>query len=102
MGEVAREGKNIGLNWPSLDACQSVYSICHGTYISDALNKIPGFNSFATLHDTWMNQLEIYKDGSMSVLENLGSMPPALLINYGAIYEKYRLLNGAVRENEGR
>ncbi|MFZ6045087.1 filamentous hemagglutinin N-terminal domain-containing protein [Pseudomonas sp. CR3202] len=102
MNGVSREGKNIGLNWPSLDACQNIYSICHGTYISDALNMLPGFNSFATLHDTWMNQLEIHKGGSMSVLENLGSMPPALFINYGAIYEKYRLLNGAVRENEGR
>ncbi|UCO97883.1 filamentous hemagglutinin N-terminal domain-containing protein [Metapseudomonas lalkuanensis] len=102
MGEVVLEGKNIGLNWPSLEACQAVYSVCHGTYVSDALNKIPGFNSFATLHDTWMNQLEIYKGADMSVLENLGSMPPALFINYGALYEKYRLLNDAVRENEDK
>ncbi|UXY52656.1 two-partner secretion domain-containing protein [Pseudomonas tohonis] len=99
MDGVLREGKNIGLNWPSADACQSAYSICHGTYISDVLNGVPGFNSFATLHDTWMNAVEIYKSGSMSAFENIGSMPPALFINYGALYERYRPTIERVKDN---
>lgn len=49
-----------------------------------------------------MNQLEIHKGEDMSVLENLGSMPPALIINYGALYERYRYLNDAVRKNESK
>ena len=67
-----------------------IFSICHGTPISNGLNQVPGFNSFATLHDTWMSDLETYKGDEMSFLENIGSMPPALFVNYGAIYDKYR------------
>jgi filamentous hemagglutinin len=88
-----REGKNIGLNLPlDADPCRSFYSVCHGTAISNGLNNVPGFNAFATLHDQWMISLEKYKGGDMSVFENLGSMPPALLVDYGAIYDKYRPL----------
>ncbi len=89
-GDILVEGKNIGSNWPSIEACSSWYSICHGTPISNGLNQLPGMNSFATLHDSWMTSLEALKGGDMSILENIGSMPPALLINYGALYEKYR------------
>lgn len=28
-------------------------------------------------------------DRGMNVFENIGSMPPALLINYGALYDKH-------------
>jgi filamentous hemagglutinin len=87
---VMREGKNIGLN--KIDGCASFYAVCHGTPISNMLNKVPGFNAFATLHDGWMIDLEAYKGTEMSVFENLGSMPPALLVNYGALYDKYRPL----------
>ncbi|MBI6655688.1 hypothetical protein [Pseudomonas carnis] len=38
----------------------------------------------------WMINLEAYKQADMSLFENLGSMPPALLVNYGALYDKYR------------
>lgn len=39
-----------------------------------------------------MISLEIHKGVDMTFLENVGSMPPALLINYGSIYVKYRPL----------
>jgi len=37
-----------------------------------------------------MINLEVHKQADMSFFENLGSMPPALLVNYGALYDKYR------------
>lgn len=85
-----REGKNIGLNLP-IDSpeCQSFYSICHGTPASNLLNNVPGFNSFATLHDSWMVSLESMTGSEMNWLQNIGTMPPALLINYGALYDKH-------------
>ncbi|MDY4302943.1 filamentous hemagglutinin N-terminal domain-containing protein [Pseudomonas salmasensis] len=86
--DVMREGKNIGLN--KAIECESFYAVCHGTPISNMLNQIPGFNAFATLHDGWMIDLEAYKAAPMSLFENLGSMPPALMTNYGALYDKYR------------
>ncbi|NTZ73800.1 hemagglutinin, partial [Pseudomonas protegens] len=89
---VIREGKNIGLNEYLGDSCNSFFSICHGMPISDLLNRVPGFNAFATLHDGMMVRLEDYKDAPMSIYENIGSMPPALVINYGALYDKYRPL----------
>ncbi|NAN51175.1 adhesin, partial [Pseudomonas protegens] len=89
---VIREGKNIGLNEYLGDSCSSFFSICHGMPISDLLNRVPGFNAFATLHDGMMVRLEDYKDAPMSIYENIGSMPPALVINYGALYDKYRPL----------
>lgn len=36
----------------------------------------------------------------MSLFENLGSMPPALLVNYGALYYKYRPLIDTERKRE--
>ncbi|MDO9617105.1 MAG: hemagglutinin repeat-containing protein, partial [Pseudomonas sp.] len=100
---VVREGKNIGLNLPlDVDVCKSFYSVCHGTAISNGLNNIPGFNSFATLHDQWMISLEMHKGGDMNVFENIGSMPPALLVNYGAIYEKYRPLIEASKKKNAK
>ncbi|MEK1942675.1 MAG: filamentous hemagglutinin N-terminal domain-containing protein [Pseudomonas sp.] len=97
---LAREGKNIGMNWPAIEACSSWYAICHGTPISDAVNKLPGLNSFATLHDSWMVLLEMAKKSDMSTLENIGSMPPALIVNYGALYDKYQVELRRVRKNK--
>ncbi|MBF7145014.1 hypothetical protein HBH25_22535 [Pseudomonas sp. hsmgli-8] len=88
-GGVLREGKNIGLNL--VEGCDKFYSVCHGTPVSNILNQVPGFNGFATLHDGWMINLEAYKGGDMSIFENLGSMPPALLVNYGSLYDRYRV-----------
>ncbi|MCY1547295.1 hypothetical protein D9M68_833430 [compost metagenome] len=91
VGGYLQEGKNIGLNLPLTDsACSGFYSICHGTAVSNLLNDVPGFNAFATLHDQWMISLEKKKGADMTVFENVGSMPPAIFVNYGAIYEKYR------------
>ncbi|KSW25401.1 hypothetical protein AOX63_17070 [Pseudomonas sp. ADP] len=95
-----REGKNIGLNWPTLEACSAVYSVCHGTFVSDSLNSVPGFNAFATLHDGWMINLEAMKGADMSILENIGSMPPAIIVNYGAIYYKYKELVELARRGD--
>ncbi len=81
---VLREGKNIGLNQ---NPCTSITQICHGTSISNALNTLPGFNAFATLHDTWMNQL------SNNTAINLGTMPPAFLLTYGNLIDQYRYIN---------
>jgi filamentous hemagglutinin len=78
------EGKNIGLN----QYCVSVLAVCHGTPISNALNTLPGFNAFATLHDTWMNN-----PGFMNTATNLGTMPPALLLTYGSLIDQYRYIN---------
>ncbi|THF63176.1 filamentous hemagglutinin N-terminal domain-containing protein [Pseudothauera nasutitermitis] len=94
---VVREGKNIGLN----DVCTSALSICHGMPISNALNAVPGFNSFATLHDTWMNWLDVNK--MTNVATNIGSMPPALILNYGSLANQYYWLKPTVdqsREND--
>ncbi|MDR2838585.1 MAG: DUF637 domain-containing protein, partial [Azonexus sp.] len=89
---VVREGKNIGLN----QLCDSILAICQGTPISNALNQIPGFNSFATLHDTWMNWAE--SNGIDNVYTNIGSMPPALLINYGGFIDKYYYIKPVINE----
>ena len=76
------------------------YSICHGAAVSNVLNQIPGFNSFATLHDQWMISLEKTKGTDMTLFENIGSMPPAIVVNYGAIYEWYRpVVEGLPDEN---
>ena len=86
-----REGKNIGFNKLLGEAgCKSVFSICHGLPLSNFLNTVPGVNSFATLHDQWMMGVFESKGSPVSVLENIGSMAPAVLINYGALYEKYK------------
>lgn len=43
-----------------------------------------------------MNQLIDFNGRDMNVFENIGSMPPALLINYGALYDKYiNIVQGA-------
>ncbi|TBU94783.1 hypothetical protein DNJ95_11155 [Stutzerimonas kirkiae] len=50
-------------------------------------------NSFATLHDQWMIDLKVSKGGvDMTFVENIGSMPPAFILNYGAVYDKYRVV----------
>ncbi|MFZ6045085.1 DUF637 domain-containing protein [Pseudomonas sp. CR3202] len=107
---IVREGKNIGLN----QSCESFLAICHGTPISNAVNLVPGMNSFATLHDTWMNMVEAAKRAEwqalgaigvppeMNVLENIGTMPPALILNYGALYDRYRILIEAERESANK
>ncbi|MFJ4196045.1 hemagglutinin repeat-containing protein, partial [Pseudomonas sp. NPDC089534] len=94
------EGKNIGLN----AECSSMLAVCHGTLISNIANSVPGMNAFATLHDTWMDKLILSKEAEwvlggsigprpdMTIFENLGTMPPALAVNYGALYDKYRPL----------
>jgi filamentous hemagglutinin len=84
---IGREGKNIGFN----RLCFSDFAICHGTPISDGLNQVPGLNSFATLHDSWMKGVE-----DMGVVQNIGTMLPALIVNYGALYDKYRILSGSI------
>lgn len=87
-----REGKNIGLNrLRGQTGCKSVFSICHGSLVSNGLNVVPGFNSFATLHDQWMLDIFEAKGGvPINFFENIGSMSPALFISYGALYEQYR------------
>ncbi|MCF5658276.1 hypothetical protein GIV46_25130 [Pseudomonas poae] len=47
-----------------------------------------------------MINLEAYKKADMSIFENLGSMPPALLVNYGALYDKYRPAIEAEKKRE--
>jgi filamentous hemagglutinin len=47
-----------------------------------------------------MGNLEVSKSAEMSVFENLGSMPPALLVNYGALYDKYRSLINTEKKRE--
>ena len=83
---VLREGKNIGHNLP----CTPLLAVCRGTPISNALNTLPGFNAFATLHDGW--GVWFAKKGSWSLGTNLGSMPPALLVTYGSLLDPYRYL----------
>jgi len=86
-----REGKNIGFNrLIGESGCQYFFSICHGSPVSNSLNSVAGLNSFAALHDQWMVDLVGFKgETPISIFENFGSMPPALLINYGALYDKY-------------
>jgi filamentous hemagglutinin len=86
---VLREGKNVGLNE---NPCLSLTRICHGTPISNALNTLPGFNAFATLHDGWGEWLD--KNGNnWNLGTNLGSMPPALMLSYGSLLDQYRYIN---------
>ncbi|WP_066710905.1 hypothetical protein [Curvibacter delicatus] len=61
------------------------------TAISTALNTVPGFNAFAILHDTWGNWLD--DNGKWNTLTNLGSMPPALLINYSSLLDQNYYIN---------
>lgn len=84
---LQREGKNIGLN----QLCVSVLSVCHSTAISNVLNTLPGFNTFATLHDGWGEWLK--QGDNWNIGTNLGSMPPALLVSYGALLDQYRYIN---------
>ena len=85
---VLREGKNIGFND---NTCSSLISVCHGTPTSNALNTLPGFNAFATLHDTWGEWLA--KDKAWNLVTNLGSMPPALLVTYSSLTDQYGYIN---------
>jgi hypothetical protein len=88
VGEILkREGKNIGFN----EVCSSVMYVCHGTPISNALNTLPGFNAFATLHDGWGEWLANGKNWNLAT--NLGSMPPALVVTYGSLLDQYRYIN---------
>ena len=84
---VLREGKNVGHD----KLCASLIQVCHGTPISNALNTLPGFNAFATLHDGWGEWMKQGKNWNLAT--NLGSMPPALLVNYGALFDQYRYIN---------
>jgi filamentous hemagglutinin len=84
---VLREGKNVGHN----ELCSSALKVCHGTPISNALNTLPGFNAFATLHDGWGEWIK--QGNNWNLATNLGSMPPALLVNYGALFDQYRYVN---------
>ena len=93
-----REGINIGHN---TGGC-TFYEICHGTPISHGLNTVPGFNAFATLHDTFMDKMEIAAGVEPSLFQNIGTMPPALLINYGALYDKYRVIGEQAKFNTER
>ena len=85
---VLREGKNVGHNQ---NPCLSMTRICHGTTISNALNTLPEFNAFATLHDGWGEWMK--QGNNWNLATNLGSMPPALLVNYGALFDQYRYIN---------
>jgi filamentous hemagglutinin len=82
---VIREGNNVGFNQ---NPCLSFTGICQGTPISNTLNTLPGFNAFATLHDTWMNQ-----PGFTNTATNLSTMPPALMLTYGSLLDQYRYIN---------
>ena len=85
VNDVIREGNNVGLNQ---NPCLSLTGICQGMPISNALNTLPGFNAFATLHDTWMNT-----PGFTNTATNLGTMPPALMLTYGSLLDQYRYIN---------
>jgi filamentous hemagglutinin len=63
--------------------------------ISNPLSTLPGFNAFATLHDGWCEWMDQGKNWNLAT--NLGSMPPALIVNYGALLDQYRYLNSARR-----
>jgi filamentous hemagglutinin len=89
---VLREGNNIGLN---TDPCLSITQICHGMPISNFLNTLPGFNAFATLHDGWGESMN--QGGNWNLATNLGSMPAAFLVSYGAIFDQYSYINAKRR-----
>jgi filamentous hemagglutinin len=92
---AVREGKNIGLN-QSLDI--KCLTICHGNWASNVLNMIPGFNSFGTLHDVggnWFEANDLWNVGT-----NLGTMPPALAVTYGALVNQYYWLKLTVDQNK--
>jgi filamentous hemagglutinin len=79
-----RDTNNVGLG----QLCTSAFAICQGKPISNALNITPGFNSFATLHDTWGNWLGHVK--LWNGITNIGSMPPSLVIAYAHLADQYR------------
>jgi filamentous hemagglutinin len=85
---ILQEGKNIGHN----KLCGSLISVCHGTPLSNALNTLPGFNAFATLHDGWGEWMD-KTGGIWNTATNIGSMPPALIVNYGALLDQYQYIN---------
>jgi len=53
-----------------------------GNWLFRGLNRIPGFNSFATVHDWFMDALP---SNWLSQVANLPSMAPAFGVNYAAL-----------------
>ena len=70
--------------------------MCQGGPISNFMNQIPGINAVATIHDSWLKGL----GNNMSDFVNYGTMIPAGIVGYGALYNKYRVLGGVVSEKE--
>jgi filamentous hemagglutinin len=48
-----------------------------------------------------MNKIEFVSGRSVNIFQNLGTMPPALLVNYGALYDKYRIVGEQAKSNAG-
>ena len=88
VNDVIREGNNIGFNE---NPCLSFTGICQGMPISNGLNTLPGFNAFATLHDSWGEWLANGKNWNLAT--NLGGMPPALVVTYASLLDQYRYIN---------
>ncbi|MEZ6074089.1 MAG: RHS repeat-associated core domain-containing protein, partial [Pirellulales bacterium] len=53
-----------------------------GSPLLHGLSRLPGFNSFATLHDYWMAGID---SARISAVVNFPTMAPALAINYAAL-----------------
>jgi hypothetical protein len=78
-------GKNIGVaNEESLHAdwFWKIVPRYEGNWLFEGLNYIPGFNSFATLHDWFMSSIS---NSALASIVNIPSMGPALAVNYAAL-----------------
>jgi hypothetical protein len=60
-----------------------VFSGAEGSILSRTTNMVAGFNSFSVIHDVgggFLERADLWNLGT-----NFGSMPPALVVNYGAL-----------------
>jgi filamentous hemagglutinin len=94
LAEGGREGKNFGPN----KVCDSIWSVCQASPISNVMNQVPGLNAVATLHDVWMNWFEA--NSMFNTATNVGTMLPAAFISYGALWDQFYYLKPVVEETK--
>ncbi|MCC7464606.1 MAG: hypothetical protein IT480_19345 [Gammaproteobacteria bacterium] len=81
-------GKNIGVHNDATLAHNWFWKVVpryEGNWLFEGLNYIPGFNSFATLHDWFMARIS---NPILGAIVNVPSMGPALAVKESLIYSR--------------
>ena len=82
LGKRCANGKRFA--HPTLAFWENLFK--QGGFISDVMNKLPGINAVAALHDNWWNPGK-FMGLSFNGATNWGTMLPAAVITYGALAE---------------